>query len=303
MQVNRLFEMIYMLLDKECITAKEFADHFEISMRTVYRDVDILSMAGIPIYMKKGKGGGIALLSNFVLNKSVLTKSERAEILASLYALKNLRLDQSEETLQKMKSILGDENTDWIEVDFSNWNHSEEEAQSFELIKSAIIHKKVVEIMYYSSKRESSKREVLPLKLCFKAQAWYVYAYCKLREDFRFFKLRRIKDIKILEETVDIALCKRLFNHDSIYTNQKYTNQEIMDLELRIAPEMSYRVMDEFEYYEIDSKGYYICKLKVPNGEWLFSYLASYGEKCKVLKPEELKLELQDKLKAWLAAL
>ena len=83
MQINRLFEIVYILLEHQCMTAKELANRFEVSVRTIYRDIDVLSAAGIPIYMTRGKGGGISLLPNFILNKTVLTESEKTEILSA----------------------------------------------------------------------------------------------------------------------------------------------------------------------------------------------------------------------------
>lgn len=80
MQINRLFEIVYILLEKEKVTARELAERFEVSTRTVYRDIEALSCAGIPVYMSKGKGGGVSLLPGFTLNKAVITEGEKAEI-------------------------------------------------------------------------------------------------------------------------------------------------------------------------------------------------------------------------------
>lgn len=87
MQINRLFEIVYILLDKKRVTSRELAERFEVSSRTIYRDIETLSAAGIPVYMSKGKGGGISLLPDFVLNKAVITDEEKEEILSSLKAV------------------------------------------------------------------------------------------------------------------------------------------------------------------------------------------------------------------------
>lgn len=125
---------------------------FEVSPRTIYRDVELLSSAGIPIYMTKSKGGGISLLSDFVLNKTVLTDNERLDILSALHAVEAVSLEQTNTAVQKLSSLFGNTNADWIEVDFSGWANADEEAQFFGTLKAAIIKKKRVEFHYHSSK-------------------------------------------------------------------------------------------------------------------------------------------------------
>ena len=168
MQTNRLFEMIYILLDKKLVTAKELAEHFEVSTRTIYRYVETLSGAGIPIYMSKGKGGGIALLPEFVLNKAVITEQEKEDILSSLTALGAVSLSDQRKTLEKMSGLFGGSDSNWIEVDFGFWADGEKEAALFQTIKQSILQKQVVHFLYINVKGERLAREVEPLKLVFK---------------------------------------------------------------------------------------------------------------------------------------
>ncbi|WP_322413598.1 helix-turn-helix transcriptional regulator, partial [Clostridium perfringens] len=133
--INRLFEIIYILLDKENTTAKELAEHFEVSQRTIYRDIEDLSQAGIPIYMSKGKGGGISLLSNFVLNKAILSEEEKREILAAMQGLSAINENEFNGALSKLSSFLGGNNENWIEVDFSNWDKNNDLGEKFTTIK------------------------------------------------------------------------------------------------------------------------------------------------------------------------
>ena len=106
MQINRLFEIVYILLENKIVKAGELAEHFEVSVRTIYRDVETLSQAGIPIYMSKGKGGGISLMPDFILDKAVLTEQEKGEILSSLKAVSALSLSESGSALNKLNSML-----------------------------------------------------------------------------------------------------------------------------------------------------------------------------------------------------
>ena len=117
MQINRLFEIVYLLLEKNTITAKELSEHFGVSIRTIYRDIDILSTANIPIYTNKGKGGGIHLLDNFVLDKSILSEEEQNQILFALQSLEKLDTNNEKKALEKMSMLFHKKTKNWIEVD------------------------------------------------------------------------------------------------------------------------------------------------------------------------------------------
>ena len=123
MQINRLFEIIYILLDKEKVSAKELSQHFEVSTRTIYRDVETLSSAGIPIYMTKGNGGGISLLPDFVINKAVLTDEEKNNILTALQSLRLTEVDSAESIISKLHSLFGENNISFIEIDYNVWGN------------------------------------------------------------------------------------------------------------------------------------------------------------------------------------
>ena len=177
MQITRLFEIIYLLLEKKQMTAKKLAEHFEVSTRTIYRDVEILSGSGIPIYMSKGKGGGISLLPEYVLNKTVITETERADILSSLKAVQAVSLSEAGTALDKLGSLFGNAGTDWLEVDFGFWGDGKKEADTFEMLKRAIFDKCVAEFWYVATGTERKLRKVEPLKLIFKGSNWYLYGH------------------------------------------------------------------------------------------------------------------------------
>ncbi|BAE82545.1 helix-turn-helix transcriptional regulator [Desulfitobacterium hafniense] len=295
MQINRLFEIIYILLENRTVTAAELAKRFEVSARTIYRDVEILAQGGMPIYMSKGKGGGISLLPDFILNKAVLTEEEKSEILSSLQAFNAVNLSKSETALSKLTSMLGAKHTDWIEVDFSSWGHFENDGAYFENIKTSIIEKKIITFMYASGKAEKLSREVLPLKLVFKGAAWYLYGYCTLRRDYRFFKLRRITELLVTDTGFDLK------TPETIFTGQKLGTNPYIKAELLISKTMAFRVYDEISSYEIDEKGDFVCQLYLPDIATLCTYAASFGEYCTILSPEqaiaEMKCRLQNSLK------
>ncbi len=294
MQINRLFQIIYILLENKLVTAGELAERLNVSVRTIYRDIENLSSAGIPVYMSKGKGGGISILPDFILNKALLTQEEKQDILSSIRAVGAVSLNKDEtfKTLNKLNNILGDNNSDWIEVDFSNWSNGDKEKYVFESIKSSILNKNMVTFDYSSGKRECIRRTVCPLKLYFKGQSWYVYGFCKLRDDYRFFKLSRIKNIVISDEKFEIRCPDKIFNKKNVF--------ELVNVKMKISKEMAYRVYDEFEDIEELKDGDFIVSMNFPMGEWLYSYIYTFGEYAEVLEPLKLRLFQQGSMLSFL---
>ena len=294
MQINRLFEMVYLLLNKESVTAGEMAKHFEVSPRTIYRDVELLSSACIPIYMTKGKGGGISLLPDFVLNKTVLTENEKADILSALHAMDSVSLEKTDTAVKKLSSLFGNDDSDWVEVDFSGWSNAELEALTFSTLKNAILQKVVVKFLYHGGE-SNIEREVEPLKLCFKGQGWYLYGYCRVRNDYRFFKLRRIKKLTVLTEQFKRQKPQKIFNGGEVFQD------DFVTITLKCSKEMAYRVYDEFPNCELLPDGSFKATLTMPRGQWVYHYLATFGEHCEILEPIDIRLQIKEKLQKTLS--
>ncbi len=294
MQVNnRLFEIVYILMQKKKITAKELAEKFEVSTRTIYRDIESLSRANIPIYSSKGKDGGIGILEEYVLNKTVLSEEEQNQILFALQGMKKIA-GEDKDILEKISTIFNKKVNDWIKIDFSNWGKEEK----FELIKTGILNKKQLEFTYYNSNGDKTKRIVEPLQIWFKDKSWYLISYCKLKEDYRIFKVARMKEIKVLEKHFERELPKE-------QKEEKYKLKNIV-IELEISKEMAYRVYDEFEDNEItkNEDGSFRVKVEYPETDWIYGYILSFGENIKVISPKRvkstIKVRLEETLKNYL---
>jgi len=199
MKNDRLFQLLYLLLEKGTATAPELARTLEVSVRTVYRDVETLSMAGIPVYSTQGKNGGVSLLPNYAFDKALLSDEEQNEI---LYAIQSLKATNQPvgALLSKLGGLFQKQNANWIEVDFSRWGLGNTDSVKFERLKAALIGRRTMEIVYCSSSGETNRRVILPVKLIFKDKSWYLHAYCKKAEDYRLFKVNRIVEMTLLEE-------------------------------------------------------------------------------------------------------
>lgn len=167
MKNERLFGIVYALLSEESVTAKELAEQFEVSTRTIYRDIDLLSSFNIPIYANKGKNGGIRLLDNYKFDKSLLSKEEQNQILFALQSMKKLGVYKNDdaELSDKMQRLFQSKGKDWISIDFSDWSNSEEQNHCFNLIKQAVLEERKLEFDYYNSYGEKSEGKVEPLQI------------------------------------------------------------------------------------------------------------------------------------------
>lgn len=215
MKSNRLFGILYLLLVKKRITASELADYFEVSVRTIYRDIETLSSYEIPIYMSKGKNGGITLLETYTLDKILLTEKEQKEILFSVQTMDELNCNNNK-LLDKMKAIFKNEEENFIDVDFGIWENSLDHQQNFNTIKKAIIEKRKITFTYFNSYGEISDRNVEPLQLQFRYNSWYLLGYDTNKNDYRFFKLMRIDSIMLLEEQFSRTIPDKKIDSESL---------------------------------------------------------------------------------------
>lgn len=291
MQINRLFQIIYLLLNKKTITAKELATYFEVSLRTIYRDIELLSTAGIPVYTKQGKGGGISLVDTYVLNKSLLSEQEQNEILFALQCLAITQSSETENVFSKVSTLFNKRHTNWIEVDVSSWGSSIDSKNDFTMIKYAILEGRVLQLTYFNNSGEKSIRKVEPLKLVFKVNAWYLQAFCRIKNDNRTFKLSRISNISVTEETFLPTVPASLDTKTSI-------DQKWMPAQLRISPEGRYRVFDEFKEHEITQNPdqSFTIHTYLPESDWTIQHLLSFGHTLEIISPKTLRRQMQTKL-------
>lgn len=289
MQESRLFKIVYHLLDKGQATAPELAEELEVSVRTIYRDIDALSSAGIPIYAETGRNGGIHLMNDFVLDKAVLSKEEKQEILTALQSI-NITKNNDSQTLQKLSAIFNLSSENWLEVDFSRWGNKNEDNEKYEIIKSAIVHCRAMKITYASSYEMVSIRKIYPLKLSYKSKAWYVKAYCTEKKAFRIFKLTRILDYELTDE----AFSPLIFPEETDIPEQKYN-----EVKLCFPKEMSYRVYDEFDRTEVEiqENGDLLVCARIPEDAWLIGYLLTFGTHVEIVEPEYLRKIISEEAK------
>lgn len=286
MQINRLFEIVYILLERKNITANKLATHFEVSKRTILRDIETLTIAGIPIYTLKGKGGGISILDNFILNKTTISDEEQNQILMALQSLASTQHIDANNILSKLSALFDKTDTTWIEVDFSRWGNMWSDKEKFEILKKATIKKTPISFTYPSSYGEITNRTVYPLKLVFKSKAWYVQAYCLIKKDYRTFKINRMLQIEVLSDT----FAGQEFSPPPIDAENS-SSTAFVHLKLMFSADVAYRVYDEFDAkdVQINEDGSFTVIIDLPNDYWLNGFLLSFGTTLRIIEPQSIK--------------
>lgn len=292
MTSSRLLNILLILLEKGQTTAPELAEQFETSIRTIYRDIDALSAAGIPVYTIQGQGGGIFINQDYVLNRMTLSSEEQKKILMALQELSLVESRQSDALLQKLSGLFKTSGNDWLEIDFSQWGL--ESKQLFDPLKQAIFNKQLVRFFYTKRQGETEERTVEPHKLIFKNRDWYLYAFCKLRQDFRLFKLLRIKQLEILNEFFQRKAIPDVLSNQSAAVDEKIT------VTLLFAPALAHRVYEHHEDFSQQADGRFCLKFELPHNNELYSFLLSLGDQVEVAAPMEIRQELNKRIQKML---
>lgn len=294
MKKNRLFQMLCYLLEHGKVTANELAQEFGVSVRTIYRDVDSLSGAGIPIYASQGKGGGIEIAKDFVLNEGLFHTGEKDEMLVVLQGLESTSPVYEKELLGKLSALFNRKQSQWIEVTFSPWQVKKGYDPLFETIKYAILNKEILDFAYFSAYEKKSHRQVKPIRLVFKEEDWYLYGFCLLRQECRYFKLSRMQDLVLTGESFDDDVTAFPFQKEA------KGNKEV-NLSLKCHRRLAFRVYDEFRgYIKEEDSNYLYVEISMPDNEALYHYLFSFGDALEVLAPQEVRLGIQDHIQGML---
>ncbi|KAB3529173.1 helix-turn-helix transcriptional regulator [Alkaliphilus serpentinus] len=298
MKINRLIEITVLLLKKEVIKAKELAERFEVSTRTIYRDIETLSMAGVPVYMSKGKGGGISIMEDYSLSKTFLSKEDKESLIIALKTLKATKYPEIDSAIAKISGLFKDDDEDWVQVDFSHWGSNPNENQKFNRIKEAILKRKMMTFNYINSRGEGSQRYVEAMKLIYKGVGWYLYGYCRLKENFRIFRISRIKELVVNDEVFKRRQTP-LMDHMEYEETQKETKRPWVTLKLRFKEEALYRIYDDFDAESIvkNDNNTYDVTTSYPEDEWVYGYILSFGRKVEVLEPPRVRGIIANRLK------
>ncbi|MCL1844589.1 MAG: YafY family transcriptional regulator [Defluviitaleaceae bacterium] len=297
MKLDRLLGILTILLQNDRVTAPCLAEKFEVTRRTIGRDIDALCRAGIPITTYQGTGGGISIAEGFKLDKSVLTTEEMSGIIAAIKALGSVsKQSQIERTLDKLGA-----NSDAVVslheplvIDLASY-YKGDLTKKIEAIKRAIFAKRVIEFDYFYEKGESQRR-IEPYIVIFRWTSWYVFGYCLERRDWRMFKLNRLWNLAQSEESFAIREIPPERKDFGGYFNDNINLVAVFDKSVKYQLIESYG-LDSFRE---DEDGLHF-EFGYTNRGYIISWLLGFGDKVKVIEPPELAAEIQATAKNILA--
>ncbi len=301
MKVDRLVSIIMILLDKERIGAQELADMFEVSPRTIYRDIETINMAGIPVRSASGVGGGFEIMQKYKIDKKVFSTADLSAILMGLSGLSGMiRGDELVNALAKVKSFIPAERakdielkTNQIYIDLSPWMGNRNIQPYLEMIKSALQENKLLIFEYVAHHGNKTTRTVEPYQLVLKSSHWYLQGYCHERHDFRLFRLSRMSNLQVQEETYT----PREYQKPTLdFTDIVETMQT--KIKIRIHKSVMDRVLDycTYEHFSPDGDAHYIVSFPFIENDYYYSILFSFGDKCECLEPLHIRTEMKRRI-------
>ena len=301
MKIDRLVSIIMILLDKKRIGAQELADMFEVSPRTIYRDIDAINMAGIPIRSTSGVGGGFEIMQKYKIDKNVFSTADLSAILMGLSNLSNMvRGDELVNALAKVKSFIPADRAKDIElranqicIDLSAWVGNRNIQPYLEIIKTALQENRLLSFEYVAHHGNKTTRKAEPYQLVLKSSHWYWQGYCHKRNDFRLFRLSRVSNLQIQEE----FFTPRDFQKPQLDFNDILATMQTKII-IRIHKSVMDRVLDycTYEHFSPDGDEHYIVSFPFIENEYYYNILFSFGDKCECLEPLHIRTEMKRRI-------
>lgn len=296
MKIDRLLSIFFYLLNRNLVSARELANHFEVSVRTIQRDIDALCFAGIPVVSVQGSKGGYGIIDGYKLDRQCVDTNDLFYILTALESIgASFQNKQIGSTLEKIKTLVRDHQIKEIErrkeklsIDFSGLNIGERSSELFRLLDEGIEKSQLIAFSYTDKNYKMTNRIVEPMTIVFAWFSWYLYGFCRMRNDYRLFRLSRMRGIKLQEERFE----RREQSYEDFCKRYAYSNnQQFARLVLKFDPSIKVHVEDYFKYgkIEIRKDGSVVVEIGFPEDEWLYSLILSYGDKVEVLEPPHIR--------------
>lgn len=294
MKIDRLIGILSVLLQKEKVTSRELAEKFEVSQRTILRDVDTLCRAGIPLLSEQGSGGGISIMDGYTIDRTLLSSEDIQAILAGLKSLDSVSNSNKYRLLMDRLSSgqprTAKVNNSFI-IDLSSWDKSAV-SDKIELIKKALEQRHIISFRYFSPNGESCRR-IEPYHLIFQWSSWYVWGYCTDREDYRMFKLTRMAELAVTEDMIPERnvpgyTCDKL----------RHTKGEIK-VTVRFDNSVRWRIIDEFgtDIPKDNGSNDLLMSFTWSDKQSFFSYILTFGSSAEIIEPPEYRKEFGSLLK------
>jgi predicted DNA-binding transcriptional regulator YafY len=295
MRSDRLLALTMLMADGMMHTARSLARLYEVSERTVYRDMDALCQAGIPIEAIAGKDGGYRIIEGWRIDRSVLSREELPAVVAALSGIQPLSGGNSR-ALDKMKALLassdGKTKQQWIYLELSP---GKRESALLQQLRHAIEERRIARILYRDSEGAITERRIEPIAIVYTWNSWYLHAWCRLRNDFRLFKLVRITDLRLSLETFP----ERAQEGDRPWQTN-WEDGPVANLVLRFFPAAAGRADEYFDDSVVEKlpDGGRMVRCDFPENEWTYGFLLGFGAGLEVLAPEHVRKTVAERARA-----
>lgn len=301
MKIDRLVSIIMILLDKKRMGAQELADMFEVTPRTIYRDIDAINIAGIPIRSISGVGGGFEIMPEYKIDKRVFSTADLSAILMGLSSLSNMvRGDELVNALTKVKSFIPAEKVKDIEIktnqiciDLSPWMGNQNIQPYLETIKVALQNCKLLSFEYTAHHGNKTVRTVEPYQLVLKGGHWYFYGYCYTRNDYRLFRLSRMSDLQMRQEAfIPRDYQKPILDFEEILVAMQ------TEVKIRIHKSILDRVLEycTYDHFTPDGEEHYFVNFPFIENEYYYDILLGFGDKCECIEPPNIRKEMKRRI-------
>lgn len=297
MKYEIMMKILFELLSKKCVKATYLADKFEVSVRSIHRYINCLELAGVPIYTVRGNSGGFSIIDTFKISSTFLSVNEFEQTINTLTAItESVPNKVLTNVINKFKSNIRNENTELnlksgnLVIDAGPWGDAIGYKSKLSVIQKCIENNKKLNIRYHDRNGDVTERTIEPHLIVFKQGLWYVFAYCELRNDFRFFKTGRIEYANVSEETFK----RRDLTDKELPLNFWNANAKTEDVVLQVDKKYVSDIEEWLGIENVRKKGdAFIAEAKLPFDSGLISKLMSYGNGIEVLSPKKLKEEIK----------
>lgn len=297
MKFEIMIGILFDLLAKRCVKATYLSEKYEVSVRSIYRYINSLEYAGVPIYTIRGRRGGFAIVDTYKFSSTFMTVKEFESTINALTAICNSVPDKVlSSAINKLKSAVKNEYSGFniqsgnLIIDAGPWGDSIGYKSKLNVIQQSINENKKLYIKYHDRNGEITERTIDPHVIVFKQGLWYVYAFCNLRNEFRFFKTGRIEYANVTKVTFVRQDLSKMNLPLDFWHNSPQTTDVCLEIDKN-------HLSDVEEWLGIENvqniSGKYIANVKLPMDNGLVSKIMSYGNGITVIEPKTLKDEIK----------
>lgn len=302
MKIDRLLSMTILLLNRRKMTAKDLADYFEVSVRTIYRDTETLNRSGIPIVSFQGYGGGFCIPDHYKLSRQILTFSDMVSIVTTLKGV-NRALNNKEiaSAVEKITALIPNEKEELFQsrknsflVDIQPWGNTRQNQDLLDTIHQGVNQSREILFSYFKPGKPGEQRQIQPHTLVFKGWAWYVLGFCKSKEAFRIFKLSRMVNTNL----TDLYFVRKKVKPEE-YFQREYHRGPTLTFTLKFSLSLRARIEEFFGSDSItqQDKTHFLITLTLPATDWIHTHILGFGPDVEVISPQELRTAIANKIK------